>query len=89
MYHNWKPEEVTNLYTRIIAAENRLLNIEGRMDKNGKTDLEKILQKHEEWLAICDKSIKELRVQLNIITNAKLSVIKPVEIKTPKKWWKF
>ena len=60
-FHNWKPEEVTNLYTRLIAAENRLLHIEGKLGKDGTTDLDKMLQKHEDWLILIDKAIKELR----------------------------
>ena len=91
--HEWTDNEVTNLYNRIIASENLL----AKLERDIKSQLEFLNQEltnqktltdtNRSWIQICDKSIKEFRIQLNIITNAKLSVLKPVESYKPN--WKF
>ena len=60
---------------RLAAIENRLNYIEGHRDNEGRSDLDKIiethqqtLKKHEEWLAICDKSIKDIRLGITLKT---------------------
>ena len=94
-YHQFSNEETTLLYQRIINAENIL----AKLEREHKSQVEFLNQElgnqktlidaNRGWIQICDKSIKEFRTQLNIITNAKLAVLKPLEAKTPKKWWKF
>ncbi len=60
---------------RLAALENRLTYIEGHRDNEGRSDLDKIiethqqmLKKHEEWLSICDKSIKDIRLGITLKT---------------------
>ena len=68
----------------IDFLKNEMIEMMGKFN-----ELNKLIDANRSWIQICDKSIKEFRTQLNIITNAKLSVFKPLEVKTPKKWWKF
>ena len=91
-YHQFSNEEVTNLYNRLVAIENRLIHIEGRMDSQGQTDLDKLmenhqqaLKKHEEWLSICDKSIKELRAGIVKNVTAK-ATSEPARVHS---FWRF
>ena len=75
---------------RLAAIENRLTYIEGHRDNEGRSDLDKLienhqqtLKKHEDWLSLCDKAIKELRAGIikNVTAKAATESIKPK--------WKF
>ena len=57
---------------RLTVIENRLNYIEGNRDNKGRSDLDKLIENHqqtlkthEEWLILVDKAVKEFRVKLN------------------------
>lgn len=69
---------------RLAIIENRLTYIEGHRDNEGRSDLDKLFQSHqetlkthEEWLTLIDKAVKDFRIKLN------------QEPKSHKPGWKF